>query len=120
MLSRVRALILAGGLGTRLRPLTDEVPKCLISIAGQPLLNIWIECLAEAGIVEARINTHALAEVVRAYIEQVNTNGRLRLTESYEPALLGSAGTITANANLADGADQVVIIYADNLSDIDL
>jgi len=116
----VKALLLAGGLGTRLRPRTDEVPKCLVPVAGRPLLDVWVECLAEAGIVEARINTHALAEVIRAYIKQVNTDGRLRLTEAYEPVLLGSAGTVTANADLADGADQVVIIYADNLSDIDL
>ena len=60
------------------------------------------------------------AEPVREYIEQVNAAGRLRLVESYEPALLGSAGTVAANADLADGADEIVIIYADNLSDIDL
>ena len=46
--------------------------------------------------------------------------GRLRLAESYEPALLGSAGTVAANADLADDADEIVIIYADNFSDIDL
>ena len=54
------------------------------------------------------------------YIEQVNAEGRLRLAESYEPELLGSAGTVAANADLADGADEIVIIYADNFSDIDL
>ncbi len=116
----VKALLLAGGLGTRLRPLTDTVPKCLVPIAGRPLLDVWVECLAAAGIREARINTHALAELVRAYIGQVNIGGRLRLAESHEPVLLGSAGTVTANADLADGAEQVVIIYADNFSDIDL
>jgi histidinol-phosphate phosphatase family protein len=83
------------------------------------LLDFWVERLVEAGIVEARINTHALAEVVRAYIEQVNADGCLRLLESYEPVLLGSAGTIAANAGLADGADHIIVIYADNLSDID-
>ena len=46
--------------------------------------------------------------------------GRLRLAESYEPVLLGSAGTVAANADLADDADLIVIIYADNFSDIDL
>jgi D,D-heptose 1,7-bisphosphate phosphatase len=116
----VKALLLAGGLGTRLRPLTDKVPKCLVPIAGRPLLDFWVEQLVEAGVAEARINTHALADVVRAFIEQVNADGRLRLAESYEPVLLGSAGTVTANADLADGADHVIIIYADNLSDIDL
>src|SRR5262249_52308905 len=116
----VKALLLAGGLGTRLRPLTDTVPKCLVPIADRPLLELWVEHLVEADIVEARINTHALAEVVRAYIAQVNADGRLRMTESYEPILLGSAGTVTANADLADGAEQVAVIYADNLTDIDL
>jgi D,D-heptose 1,7-bisphosphate phosphatase len=116
----VKALLLAGGLGTRLRPLTDAIPKCLIPIAGRLLLDFWVECLVEAGIEEARINTHAHSEQVRASIDRINAAGRLRLVESYEPELLGSAGTILANADLADGADQVVIIYADNLSDIDL
>src|SRR4051794_11044702 len=115
-----RALLLAGGLGTRLRPLTDTIPKCLVPIAGRPLLDVWIDRLAEAGIREARLNTHALAEQVRTYISGVNSGGRLRLVESYEPELLGSAGTVSANADLADDADQVVIVYADNLSDIDL
>jgi len=116
----LKALLLAAGLGTRLRPLTDTVPKCLVPIAGRPLLDVWVDSLAEAGVGEARINTHALPEAVRAYIEQINAEGRLRLVESYEPTLLGSAGTVTANADLADGAGEVVIIYADNLSDIDL
>jgi D,D-heptose 1,7-bisphosphate phosphatase len=117
---RVKALLLAGGLGTRLRPLTDTIPKCLVPIANRPLLDFWIDHLAEAGIREARVNTHAQADQVRAYITKVNSEGRLRLVESYEPTLLGSAGTVTANADLADEADQVVIVYADNFSDIDL
>ena len=66
------------------------------------------------------MNTHALAEQVRSYIARINSESRLRLIESYEPTLLGSAGTVTANADLAADADQILIIYADNLSDIDL
>lgn len=115
-----KALLLAGGLGTRLRPLTDTMPKCLVPILDRPLLDYWVDRLAEAGIDEARVNTHALAEQVRAYIAGVNSRGHVHLTESHEPTLLGSAGTVTANADLADLADQVVIIYGDNLSDIDL
>lgn len=117
---RVKALLLAAGLGTRLRPLTNTVPKCLIPIAGRPLLDIWVRCLSAAGIREARINTHSLADMVRSHIGQINTKGQLHLLESYEAVLLGSAGTVTANVDLVDGADLVVIIYADNLSDIDL
>jgi histidinol-phosphate phosphatase family protein len=117
---RVKALLLAGGLGTRLRPLTDTVPKCLVGVLDRPLLDYWVDRLAEAGIDLARVNTHALAEQVRGYLAGVNSEGRVHLVESYEPVLLGSAGTVTANADLADLADQIVVIYADNLSDIDL
>ncbi|MGO8899417.1 MAG: nucleotidyltransferase family protein, partial [Isosphaeraceae bacterium] len=117
---RVKALLLAGGLGTRLRPLTDAMPKCLVPILDRPLLDFWVDRLAEAGIDQARVNTHALAQQVRDYIAGVNSQGRVHLVEAHEPVLLGSAGTITANADLADLADQIVIVYADNLSDIDL
>ncbi|MFO0887978.1 MAG: HAD-IIIA family hydrolase [Isosphaeraceae bacterium] len=117
---RVRALLLAGGLGTRLRPLTDTVPKCLVDIDGRPLLEYWIDRLSQAGIREARINTHACAEQVRSYLAQPEIRDRIRLVEAHEPVLLGSAGTVAANADLADDADIILIIYADNLSDISL
>jgi D,D-heptose 1,7-bisphosphate phosphatase len=120
MAGTAKAMILAAGLGTRLRPLTDTIPKCLVPIDGRPLLGSWIVALGEAGVREARVNTHAHADQVRAYIDRVNAGGRLHLAESYEPELLGSAGTVTANADLADGADEVIIVYADNFSDVDL
>src|SRR3954447_11721600 len=120
MTSEARAIILAGGLGTRLRPLTDTLPKCLVPIAGRPLLDYWVDKLVDAGVREARVNNHAHADQVRAYVAEVSASGRLRLDESYEPELLGSAGTIAANADLADGASEVIIVYADNFSDVDL
>ena len=94
---RAKALILAGGLGTRLRPLTDQTPKCLLEIGDASLLDYWVACLVQAGITEARINNHAHAGQVRDHIATINAGGRLRLIESYEPELLGSAGTVTAN-----------------------
>ena len=115
-----RALLLAGGLGTRLRPLTDTVPKCLVPVGGQPILTWWLDALEAAGITEALINTHHLPDPVRAYMVQQNAQRALQLSEAYEPELLGSAGTVHANRDWADGADRIVVIYADNLSDIDL
>src|SRR5205823_5814586 len=120
MARTAKSMILAAGLGTRLRPLTDSIPKCLVPIAGRPLLDYWIDGLCAAGIALARVNTHAHADQVRTYIDRVNAAGCLHLVESFEPELLGSAGTITANADLAAGADEVVIVYADNFSDVDL
>src|SRR5690606_31728660 len=66
------------------------------------------------------INTHHLPEQVRAYIEGINRRGGVRVREAYEPVLLGSAGTVAANPDLADGASAVLIVYGDNLSGVDL
>lgn len=115
-----KALLLAGGLGTRLRPLTDTVPKCLIEVGGRPMLDYWVDALAAAGIRSALINTHHLPGPVRDWMAQVNTAGDMTLTEAFEPELLGSAGTVTANRDWIGEASEVVVIYADNLSDIDL
>ena len=75
----------------------------------------------EAGVVEARVNNHAHAEQVREHCRRglgLGPVAACRVRTS--PTLLGSAGTIAANADLADGADEVVIVYADNFSDVDL
>ena len=118
--SPVAAILLDAGLGTRLRPLTDEVPKCLVPIAARPLMDYWVDRLEAVGVIEARINSHAHRDQVRAPVEGVNRSGRLNLVERPEPELLGSAGTISANADLADHAVDVIIIYADNFSGVDL
>lgn len=116
---RVKALVLAAGLGTRLRPLTDTVPKCMVEIGGRPLLDYWFDALEEAGIEDVLVNTHHLPEPVRRFLAGKNAQG-FRALESYEPMLLGSAGTIAANAAWADDADDVVIVYADNLSNVSI
>lgn len=117
---RVKVLLLAAGLGTRLRPLTDTVPKCLIPIAGRPLLDYWFDRFAAAGLTDVLINTHHLRDQVSHYIDAVNRGDRFRVTEAYEPELLGSAGTVHANRSFADDADDCLIVYADNLSNVDL
>jgi histidinol-phosphate phosphatase family protein len=84
------------------------------------MLDHWVDRLASAGVVEARVNTHSHADQVRASIVAVNRSGRLRMTEAFEPTLLGSAGTVAANADLADDADAILLVYADNFSTVDL
>lgn len=84
------------------------------------MLEYWYDALERAGITQVLLNTHHHAEQVRAHIAATNAKGALTVTEAYEPTLLGSAGTVHANRNWADDADAVLIIYADNLSDIDL
>lgn len=115
-----KALLFAAGLGTRLRPLTNRTPKCLIPIARRPLLDYWVSALADAGVREVMINTHHLPEQVRDYIFEVNARRGQRLTETFEPQLLGSAGTVAANRTFADDTDELILLYADNFSNVDL
>jgi mannose-1-phosphate guanylyltransferase len=111
---------MAAGLGTRLRPLTEGAPKCLIPVAGRPLLDYWVDALRRAGVRKARINTHHLPEQVRSYIAAVNESGDIEVSEAYEPRLLGSAGTIRANRDWIEPEGEALVIYTDNLSDVDL
>ncbi|MEM7364636.1 MAG: nucleotidyltransferase family protein [Pseudomonadota bacterium] len=118
---RANALLLAGGLGTRLLPLTETTPKCLIDIdQGKPLLEYWVSSLQQAGFMEATINTHHLPDPVRHFMDRIGAERNFDLHESYEPELLGSAGTVSANAHLGEGVEAVLLIYADNLSDISI
>src|SRR5687767_3275709 len=117
---RDKVVLLAGGLGTRLRPITDATPKCLVPVAGRPLLDYWFDSFAAAGLRDVLINNHHLPDQVRAYIAEKNRSTKFRVSEFFEPKLLGSAGTIHANRSFADDADDVLIVYADNLSSVDL
>ena len=118
---RTKALILAAGAGTRLKPLTDRLPKCLVPVAGRPLLEYWIEALGRIGIRDILVNTHSHAEQVHEFLRRLGAHGGgMRLGTCYEPELLGSAGTISANRAFADDADDLFIVYADNFSLLDL
>lgn len=117
----VRVLLTAAGVGSRLKPITDSLPKALVPIAGKPLLQYWFDSFAHAGIRHVLVNTHHMPEQIRAFLAVQNATGRFAASETYEPTLLGSAGTITANHAFVprDGGD-VLIIYSDNLSNVDL
>lgn len=115
-----RAVLLAAGLGTRLRPLTDRVPKCLVEVGGRPLLDRWLASLARARVRDVLVNTHHLRAVVADFLAEAGPRHGLRVVEAFEPELLGSAGTLRANAGFADGARDVLVVYADNLSTVDL
>ena len=104
-------MLLAAGLGTRLRPLTDTIPKCPVPIKGQPRLGLWLERLSQAGIGPFLINTHYLAEQVEAFIEASPYRKQARLVNELE--LHGTAGTLIANLDFFQGEDGL-LIHADN------
>ena len=114
----VKAFLLAAGCGTRLRPLTESIPKCLVPIAGQPLLFHWFDALVDAGVREVLVNTHHLAPRVDAAIGR--WSGSLAVRLAYEPELLGSGGTLRANKRFVEGERDFFVIYADNLADVKL
>lgn len=113
----MRALILAAGFGTRLRPLTITTPKCLVCIGGRPLLDYWLHLLFASGIERVVINTGYLAERVRAHV--LTSPWRQRVDLVHEPELLGTGGTVLANRTYF-GGEPFLVIHGDNLSDCDI
>lgn len=113
----MKAILLAAGFGTRLRPLTETVPKCLVPIGGVPLLHLWLDQIFNSGIHYVLINTHYLSNKVEDFINGSKYKGRVRL--SHEEELLGTAGTIFKNMEFI-GGESVMVIHADNLSKFDV
>ena len=118
--SKPKALVLAAGRGTRLQPVTNHVPKCLIEIDGRPLLDYWFDQLEACGASNVIVNTHHLPGLVRTFLTHSNRTRPFDLRESFEPELLGSAGTISHNASFVESGEICLIVYADNLSNVDL
>jgi mannose-1-phosphate guanylyltransferase len=114
----VKAFLLAAGIGSRLRPITDTIPKCMVSIDGRPMLDIWLDAFARAGVDEVLINLHHLPDVVRQHAEARVGAPAIRLV--FEPELLGSAGTLIANREWVAGEEFFLACNADNLTDFDV
>jgi mannose-1-phosphate guanylyltransferase len=114
----VKAFLLAAGVGSRLRPITDTTPKCMIVIDDRPLLDIWLDAFDRAGVDEVLVNLHHLPDVVRRHL--AGRTGPPAVRTFFEPELLGSAGTLLANREWVKGEELFLACYADNLTDFDL
>jgi mannose-1-phosphate guanylyltransferase len=114
----MKAFILAAGDGTRLRPLTDSVPKCLLPIQGVPLLEIWLNNCKAAGITDVLVNAHVHAEVVTRFATQQKSGVKVSVAE--EPELLGSAGTLAENRAFVTGEEAFFVLYGDVLTTVEL
>src|SRR5436309_803011 len=120
----MKAMILAAGLGTRLRPLTDNRPKALVELAGRTLLEITLSRLRGFGVREVIINVHHFAEMMVDYLKQNNDFG-LRIEVSCEEILLDTGGGLKKAAHFflenARGVDTPFILHnVDVISTIDL
>jgi len=115
----MKAFLLAAGHGTRLKPLTDTVPKCLVPICGVPMLKIWLEVCRKIGVSEVMLNLHSHAGVVRNWLENDDGNG-IKVLVSEELRLLGSAGTVASNRDWVSSDSCFWIFYADVLTNANL
>ena len=104
---------MAAGLGTRLLPITENIPKCLVEINNKKLIDYWLETLHANKIENVLINTHYKSELVLQHIEK--WSNKLNITVSHEDELLGTAGTLIGASEYI-GNSSVMVIHADNLS----
>ncbi len=114
----MKALILAAGLGTRLQPITNTMPKCLVEINGKSMLEFWIDKLQLSQIDEIFINTHHFSELVQERVAKVSSSVALRLI--HEEHLLGTAGTLRKVIDLGSLEEDLLVLHCDNYSSIDL
>ena len=120
----MKAMILAAGLGTRLRPLTDDRPKALVEVAGHTLLEITLRRLRQFGVREVIVNLHHFADMVVDYLKK-NGNFGMRIEISREELLLDTGGGLKKAAwffsdDSVEAGESFILHNVDVLSTIDL
>jgi NDP-sugar pyrophosphorylase family protein len=114
----MKAMVMAAGLGTRLRPLTDFLPKPMMPIANRPVLHHLLNLLHRHDVRDVGINVHAFPEMIQTYFVDGSALD-MTIRWSYEPELLGTAG---GTKKLEDfwGGEPILVISGDSLHDIDV
>jgi NDP-sugar pyrophosphorylase family protein len=119
----MKAMILAAGLGTRLKPLTDSIPKALLPLGGKTLLQWQIEKLKSVGITDIVLNVHHFPEQIIEYLQQNNNFGcNIQISDETEQLLETGGGLRKARALFGDAtaADGILVCNVDILSNIDI
>jgi len=114
----LKAMVLAAGKGTRLFPLTGEIPKPMAPVVGKPIIQHIFELLAETGLEEVHVNVHYLADaILGAYGNTTSVNGT-KVCVTREDKLMGTAGGVK---RIADRFDETfVVVMGDALTDVDV
>ena len=115
----MRALVLAAGEGTRLRPYTDDRPKPMVEIAGRPAIAYALQWLRLQGVYEVAVNLHHRPDVLREFVGDGARFG-IRVTYSLEPQILGTSGALHPLAAFFRGEPAFVVLYGDVLTDLAL
>src|ERR1043165_3083624 len=90
-----RAMVLAAGLGTRMRPLTDTLPKPLVKVAGKALIDHVLDRLADAGVTTAVVNVHHMAEAIEAHLKSC-TRPQIVISNERDALLDTGGGVVKA------------------------
>lgn len=114
----MKALVLSGGKGERLRPLTEKIPKPLLEVGGRPLIHYPLLMLKRAGITEVAINVHHLAGKIEAALGTGKALG-IDITYAPEPTLLGTGGPMLALRDYF-GSEAFWVLNADSIMNLDL
>jgi len=107
----MKAILLSAGYGSRLRPITNQIPKCLVPVRNKPILEIWLENLHKAGVDSFLINTHYLSKKVENFCEKSRFRNNIILR--HEKKLLGTAGTLLKNIDFYENSDGI-LLHSDN------
>lgn len=116
----MKGIILAAGLGTRLRPVTDTRPKALIEVEGKTMLEHALEHLRSAGITDVVVNVHHFADQIIGYVEDHASFGLNILFSDERDELLETGGGVRKAAPLLEPADAIVVRNVDIRSDLDI
>ena len=116
----MKAMIFAAGLGTRLRPLTDHLPKALVPVAGKPMLERVILQLKEAGCTDITVNIHHFGEQIIDFIQANQSFGITVHVSDERGELLDTGGGIRKARPFLDGQEPFLVHNADILTDLDL
>lgn len=113
----MKALVLAAGQGTRLKPFTDSVPKPMVDVAGRPMLEYILEQIRSAGIAEVWMNLHYKPEIIRDHFDD-GKNFDMRIRYSFEKELLGTAGAVKKLET--EFKETFMVYYGDNYVEVNL
>ncbi len=114
----LRALILSAGFGSRLKPITDNKPKCLVEIDNKPIIEHWLLKLEKIGCEKALINTHYLSEQVDEFLLNRKYTS-MDIHTTYEKKLRGTAGTLIKNFNFFKNS-KIIMMHVDNMTNFDI
>lgn len=116
----MKAIILAAGEGKRLRPLTADMPKCLLPINGKPLLEYWLEGLEMHKFSQVLVNGHYLADRLESYLTRAQRRYALNINYVYEIQLLGTGGTLKRNFAFVKNEEFFLLCHGDNFTNLNI